>query len=83
MTTPARVLLAVALRPDLWVTALRQLLALAPRRWWSRRPFLPVPDADYLTFRLQTMYGGSKPEPVAADVVSYLEWCRFYRHSLR
>ena len=28
-----------------------------PRGWWRRPPFLPVPTARYLAFRLETAYG--------------------------
>jgi hypothetical protein len=67
---------AVVGHPTLWVTALRQALVLAPRGWWRRRPFLPVPDPAYLRFRLLTAYGdpGQTLEP--ADLVTYLRWCR-------
>jgi len=78
-----RILLAVAQRPDLWPTAVGQVWVLAPSDWWRRPPFLPVPDPGYLAFRLETMYGGSRPEPVPADVVAYLEWCRSHRRTLR
>jgi hypothetical protein len=63
-----------ALRPRLWPTALRQMVRLARARWWRRPPFLPVPDREYLRFRLQTQYGDAPP--VARDLVAYLEWCR-------
>ena len=36
---------------------------------------MPVPDRAYLRFRMETQYGATA-SPVAADVVSYLEWCR-------
>jgi hypothetical protein len=62
----ASVVGAVAARPRLWPTALRQARRLVPSRWWARAPFVPVPDRDYLRFRLTTQYG---------DVVSYLAWC--------
>jgi hypothetical protein len=67
---------AVARRPSLWGTALRQWRRTTPRRWWTRRPFLPVPDAAYVRFRLVTQYGetGHRIEP--ADVLNYLAWCR-------
>ncbi|HET7489082.1 MAG TPA: hypothetical protein VFJ85_14220 [Acidimicrobiales bacterium] len=74
---------AVVARPRLWPTAARQVLLLAPPGWWRRRPFLPVPDPDYLAFRLETMYGGRAPQPAAGDVVGYLEWCRKQRSVLR
>ena len=74
---------AVAARPDLWTVAIRQAGRLAPHGWWRRPPFVPLPDVAYLRFRLVTAYGGDGSLPsiaaqidVAADVVSYLEWCR-------
>jgi hypothetical protein len=38
-------------------------------------PFLPLPDAGYLRFRLVTAYGDAAA-PTPDDLVSYLEWCR-------
>jgi hypothetical protein len=70
-----RAALAVLRRPELWGTAIRQSLRLARRGWWRRPPFLPLPDPAYLRFRLETQYG-SDHEPEAADVVTYLHWCR-------
>lgn len=67
--------LAVLRRPRLWPVAVVQVFVLARRGWWRRWPPLPVPDAAYLRFRMQTMYGGDDHEPEAADVVTYLEWC--------
>ncbi|MDZ7734035.1 MAG: hypothetical protein U5R31_14055 [Acidimicrobiia bacterium] len=71
-----RAALAVARQPGLWVTALRQLRALAPPGWWRRSPYLPVPDRAYLRFRLVTMYGDPDHDPEPHDVVAYLRWCR-------
>ena len=79
LVTPAAVF-AVAVRPRLWGTALRQLFRLAPQGWWKHAPFLPVPPADYLEFRLVTQYGGehgSQRENVrTVDVLDYLAWCK-------
>jgi hypothetical protein len=70
-----RAALLVLARPSLWWTALRQAQRLARPRWWSRPPFLPVPDPDYLRFRFETQYGSAgRPDP--RDLVAYLEWCR-------
>jgi hypothetical protein len=75
-----KVVLPVLIRPGLWRTAIVQCCRMVPRHWWKRSPFLPVPRADYLEFRLVTQYGGnlesarSKIEP--ADVVKYLQWCK-------
>ena len=70
---------AVAKRPDLWTTAWRQLVALAPRGWWRHWPPVPVPDAAYLRFRLQTVYGTDGAPIPPSDAVGYLEWCRRMR----
>mgnify|MGYP003353646025 CR=1 FL=1 len=37
--------------------------------------FLPLPDPEYLAFRLETQYG-SDAAPETHDVVSFLRWCR-------
>ena len=71
--------LAVARRPSLWTTALGQVRRMAPAGWWRRSPFLPVPSEDYLRFRLETQYG-SDGEVRPEDVVTYLRWCREFRH---
>jgi hypothetical protein len=70
---------AVLARPWLWPTAVVQLFALAPRGWWRRSPFLPLPDREYLGFRMQTMYGDPDRPPDPADLLAYLNWCRRYR----
>jgi hypothetical protein len=70
-----RAVLGVVVRPHLWPTALRQAMRIARPQWWKRSPFLPIPDAGYLRFRLVTAYGDNvAPKP--DDLVSYLEWCR-------
>ena len=74
---------AVLRRPRLWATAVRQVFVLAASGWWRRWPFLPLPDRDYLEFRLVTEYGDGEHPMVARDVVDYLAWCRSYRAALR
>jgi hypothetical protein len=72
----ARSGMALARRPALWGTALRQAVRLARPGWWHRRPFLPVPDAGYLRFRMITAYGDPDRVPAPNDVITYLRWCR-------
>jgi hypothetical protein len=74
---------AVLVRPWLWWTAAVQVLRLAPRGWWRRWPPLPLPDRDYVRFRLVTQYGDPDRSPDAADVVRWLSWCRSERSALR
>ena len=71
-----RAVAAVAWRPELWVTAVHQVLVLARPGWWRSSPFLPWPEPAYLRFRLQTAYGDPDRPPTPADVVTYLHWCR-------
>lgn len=66
-------------RPGLWWTAIRVGIGMIPRRWWTRWPFLPVPDPAYIRFRTVTAYGGDGTTPIRSDdLVSYLEWCRHW-----
>jgi len=71
-----RATIAVAARPSLWATAIRQVVVLARSGWWRTAPYLPLPDRAYLRFRMQTMYGDPDRSPEPADVVTYLHWCR-------
>ena len=71
-----QVALAVAVRPSLWGTALRMWWRTTPRDWWRQRPFLPLPPADYVQFRLVTQYGATNAPVVAEDVLNYLAWCK-------
>jgi hypothetical protein len=73
-------------RPGLWGIAVVTLWRLAAPGWWHRRPFLPLPDADYWHFRMVTAFGGDGV-PTApgdrwlepGDVVTYLQWCKRMR----
>jgi hypothetical protein len=77
MRSWTRSVLAVAARPGLWPTALRQGARLAPDRWWGRPPFLPLPDRSWLRFRMETAYGGDgRGGPRPDDLVTFLEWSR-------
>lgn len=68
---------SVARRPDLWPVALRSLRDLARPGWWRHPPFLPLPDRDWLGFRLETAYGGDGTGPMTGDdLVTWLEWRR-------
>lgn len=69
---------ALALRPWLWPVAIAQAFRIARRGWWRRLPFLPLPDREYLRFRMDTAYGSSKDLPEADDFLAYLRWCRSF-----
>jgi len=69
---PWRILTALARRPHLWGVA----RSLVPPRWWRRWPPLPLPPAEYVRFRSETMYGSAGGGLSEADLIEYLEWCR-------
>jgi len=74
---------AVVARPRLWTTALRQAVRLARPRWWRRAPFLPLPDPDYVAFRMETQYGARAHPAEPGDLVAYLEWCHAQDREMR
>ena len=76
-------LVAVARRPWLYGTAVRQWRALTPPGWWRRWPRVPEPSPAYLEFRLVTMYGSPEAKPSPEELVGYLEWCRWLRAQAR
>lgn len=73
------VAVAVLVRPALWLVSLRQLRRLVAPGWWRRAPWLPLPPAEYVRFRLVTAYGSDGPDgprDLARDLLAYLQWCR-------
>jgi hypothetical protein len=79
---PLAVVFAVAKRPSLWATAVKQA-------WRFRPSSLFSSPRAYVSFRMQTQYGSHPPLPtpgpaqVAEDTVSYLAWCRVWNSEQR
>jgi hypothetical protein len=44
------------------------------RDWYRRFPFLPLPDRQYLRWRMYTAYGDEHIVPPADDIVRYARW---------
>jgi hypothetical protein len=62
------------LRPTLAVALLRVAWRFRSRDWYRRFPFLPLPDATYVRWRMYTAYGDYDAIPPAADVERYALW---------
>ncbi len=77
MSGVIQTLLAVARRPWLYGTALRQWRALTPSAPWRGWPPAFGPSREYLRFRMLTMYGSPDVKPSPDELVRYLEWCRW------
>jgi hypothetical protein len=69
-----KLVMTVARRPGLWAESVRTLFAVAPRGWWRRRPFFPLPDSAYAEWRLATAHGDPKSPLSSEELVLYLEW---------
>lgn len=63
-----------ALRPALAVNLLRVFWRFRAHQWWRRAPFLPLPDREYLRWRMHTAYGDHDAVPPAGDVIRYARW---------
>ncbi len=61
-------------RPALGVSLVRVSWRFRSRRWYRRFPFLPLPDSDYLKWRLHTAYGDDGAVPSADDIERYARW---------
>ncbi|MDO8500931.1 MAG: hypothetical protein Q7S20_03720 [Gemmatimonadaceae bacterium] len=61
-------------RPRLALALIRVAWRFRSRRWYVRFPFLPIPDATYVRWRMYTAYGDYDAVPPARDVERYARW---------
>ena len=76
----ARLTLRAVLDPRLALDLLRTAWAFRRRLWWTRAPFLPVPDRTYLRWRMYTAYADPDAVPPVEDVVRFARWRRETMH---
>jgi hypothetical protein len=62
--------------PAVAVDLLTLTWAFRRRRWWRIFPFLPLPDHDYLRWRLYTAYGEEERLPTVPEVLRFARWRR-------
>jgi hypothetical protein len=62
--------------PRLALDLLRAAWAFRRRHWWKQPPFLPVPDREYLRWRMYTAYADEAAVPPVEDVVRFARWRR-------
>lgn len=60
--------------PGLAADLLRVSWRFRARDWWRRPPFLPIPDRDYMRWRMHTAYGDDDAVPPPRDVERYARW---------
>jgi hypothetical protein len=49
------------------------------RDWYRRWPFLPLPPAEYLAWRLHTAFGDEQTVPTPEQAKAFLRWSRWMR----
>ena len=73
-----RLSLSLALRsvmhPTLALDLVRVAWRFRAREWYRRAPFLPLPDATYLKWRMYTAYGDFDAVPSPEEVERYVRW---------
>ncbi len=68
-------------RPGLAAEAARLAAAAAPRGWFRRPPFLPIPDPEYLRWRMAAAYGRPDRKPTVREMEDFLVWRRRLRRA--
>ncbi|HXF23473.1 MAG TPA: hypothetical protein VN602_03075 [Gemmatimonadaceae bacterium] len=61
-------------RPTLAVDLARVSWRFRNRHWYRRPPFLPIPDRNYVRWRMDTAYGSPDFLPPVDDVERYVRW---------
>lgn len=80
LTLTLRLTARAAVNPRLAVDLLRTAWAFRRRHWWRMPPYLPLPDRDYLRWRMYTAYGDETAVPPLADVIGFARWRRETMH---
>ena len=62
--------------PRLAIDLLEAAWAFRRRGWWRQSPFLPLPDRDYLRWRMYTAYADEAAVPPPEDVIRFARWRR-------
>jgi hypothetical protein len=72
----ARLALRALRRPSLIPALITVAWRFRRRRWYAKPPFLPLPDRDYLRWRMYTAYGDADAIPPVEDIERYARWAR-------
>ena len=56
--------------------------AVRRRNWYKRPPFLPVPPARYLRWRVETAYGDEHAGPSTLETRRFLRWAARLRRRM-
>jgi hypothetical protein len=76
MSLTATLFLRGVVNPRLALDLSKAAWAFRRRSWWARAPFLPLPDAEYLRWRMYTAYADEAAVPPVEDVIRFARWRR-------
>ncbi len=65
-----------ALNPRVALDLLSLAWSMRRRGWYARVPFLPIPPAEYMRWRMYTAYGDESAVPPVKDVLRFARWRR-------
>ena len=57
--------------------------AFRSRDWYRRPPFLPLPPASYMKWRMETAYGDPDVVPTDDELERYLLWTARMRNQMK
>lgn len=69
-----RMVVAALRRPGLLPAIVGAAWAFRRRGWHRRPPFLPIPPAEYVEWRMRTAYGDPGAVPPRDELRRYLRW---------
>jgi hypothetical protein len=69
-----RLFVRVLFRPRLLMLLLVTGWRFRRRGWYRRPPFLPLPPANYMQWRMHTAYGDEQRLPTPNELEAYLRW---------
>jgi hypothetical protein len=75
-TLALQLALRAVLSPRLALDLVKTAWAFRRRAWWRMAPFLPVPDREYLRWRMYTAYADPSAIPPVDDVIRFARWRR-------
>lgn len=79
----ARIIVRALIRPRLLLILLATGWRFRRRGWYRRPPFLPLPPADYMRWRMHTAYGDERHMPSAEELEAYVRWAARMRRDNR
>ena len=68
--------LRAAVNPRVALDLVSLAWSMRRRDWYARAPFLPVPPAEYIRWRMYTAYGDESAVPPLKDVLRFARWRR-------